>query len=58
MPWENWSHGGWHIDNKTLLASFDLSNRKQLLGAIHYTNLQPLWASENFNKGSRIRVFK
>ncbi len=41
MCWEN--HGKtWHIDHIKPLASFDLTKRKQLLKACHYTNLQPL----------------
>jgi desulfoferrodoxin (superoxide reductase-like protein) len=37
------------------LASFDLTDRKQLLEACHYTNLQPLWAIDNFIKNDKIR---
>lgn len=49
MTWDN--HGDWHIDHIRPLAKFDLSNRKEFLEAIHYTNLQPLWAEENMSKG-------
>ncbi len=51
MTWENWSRTGWHVDHKKPLASFDLTDRKQLLEAVHFTNLQPLWAVENLAKG-------
>lgn len=52
MSWDNWKHrGGWHIDHIRPLASFNLSDRAQFLEACHYTNLQPLWASENLKKG-------
>ncbi len=54
MSWDNWSKDGWHIDHIKPLVSFDLSDRKQLLEACHYTNLQPLWANENLSKGSNI----
>lgn len=51
MTWEN--HGKlWHIDHIKPLASFDLESRTEQLRAIHYTNLQPLWASDNIRKGS------
>lgn len=53
MTWENWAHDGWHIDHKIPLAKFDLTDREQLLRAVHYTNLQPLWAKDNLSKGAR-----
>lgn len=34
-------------------ASFDLSNINQQRECFHYTNLQPLWATENFSKGTK-----
>lgn len=59
MTWENWSHTGWHIDHKIPLTFYDLTNREQLLQAVHYTNLQPMWAKENLSKGGGNRmVFK
>ncbi len=50
MTWENRSFSGWHLDHVRPLASFDLTDRSQFLEACHYTNLQPLWASENMSK--------
>lgn len=52
MSWKN--HGEWHIDHIIPLASFDLTDREQFLKAVHYTNLQPLWARENISKGCRV----
>ena len=54
MCWENWSYTGWHIDHIVPLASFDLNDTIQLKKACHYTNLQPLWAEENFSKNAKI----
>lgn len=53
MTWDNWAPKGWHVDHIIPLSSFDLTNRDQLLAACHYTNLQPLWAKENLQKGAR-----
>ena len=57
MTWSNWAHSGWHIDHKIPLVFFDLTDRKQLLQAVHYTNLQPLWAKANFSKGKKIPAY-
>ena len=51
MTWDNHGLYGWHIDHIKPLASFDLTDRAQLLLACHYTNLQPLWATDNLSKG-------
>lgn len=58
MTWDNHGHRGWHIDHIKPLASFDLSDRKQLLEACHYTNLQPLWAKDNLFKKDKLNWFK
>lgn len=50
MNWDNYGLRGWHIDHIKELQSFDLSDRKQFLEACHYSNLQPLWWFDNFNK--------
>ena len=54
MTWKNWTVNGWHIDHIIPLSAFDLTDREQFLKACHYTNLQPLWAEENNQKGSNV----
>ena len=51
MTWDNM--GAWHIDHKLPLASFDLTKSEEQYRAFNYTNLQPLWALENLQKGDR-----
>lgn len=51
MTWEN--QGSWHIDHIRPLVSFDLTDRAQFCQAVHYTNLQPLWARDNLVKGKK-----
>lgn len=51
MSWSN--YGKWHIDHIIPLDSFTLSNRDQLKLACHYSNLQPLWGSDNIRKSNK-----
>lgn len=53
MTWDNWTNKGWHLDHIKPLSKFDLTNLEQLKEACHYTNLQPLWAVDNIQKGNR-----
>lgn len=48
MSWDN--YGKWEIDHIRPLASFDLIDKTQYQLACHYSNLQPLWASDNRKK--------
>jgi hypothetical protein len=55
MTWENYGHGKgcWHIDHVTPCASFDFNDPEQQKECFHYKNLQPLWAEDNWAKGSK-----
>jgi Prasinovirus endonuclease VII len=53
MTRENYGRKGWHVDHIRPLCSFDLTHPEQRRVAFHYTNLQPLWASDNWGKGGR-----
>ena len=50
MTWDN--HGEWHIDHIKPCAAFDLTCERQQRECFNYTNLQPLWASDNLTKGA------
>lgn len=50
MNWEN--RGRWHIDHIIPLAT--AQSEDDVIRLNHYTNLQPLWAKDNFSKGSKI----
>jgi hypothetical protein len=52
MHWNN--YGKWHIDHIRPCASFDLTDPEQQRQCFHYSNLQPLWARENIQKGARL----
>lgn len=52
MNWNN--YGKWHVDHIKPCASYDLSKPEEQRKCFHYTNLQPLWAEENFRKGNKI----
>lgn len=49
MSWNNYgSH--WHVDHIRPLSGFV---QEDIIKGCHYTNLQPLWALENFQKGNK-----
>jgi hypothetical protein len=52
MSWENYGYNGWHIDHIIPLSS--AKTEEEAYKLCHYTNLQPLWANENYKKGKKI----
>ena len=51
MSWRNHGLRGWHLDHVKPCASFDLSQKEEQMKCFHYTNIQPLWAMDNWKKG-------
>ena len=52
MSWDNYGRTGWHIDHIKPCACFDLTDIDQQKKCFNYTNLQPLWASDNCSKSA------
>ena len=52
MSWDNWGDV-WELDHIKPLFKFDLTKRKQLLKACHYTNLQPLTVEDHRKKTNK-----
>jgi hypothetical protein len=53
MSWSNYGTA-WHIDHIIPCAAFDHSNPKYVAQCWHWTNLRPLYASENMFKSDKI----
>jgi hypothetical protein len=51
MSWDN--KGEWHVDHVVPCSKFDLTDEKQRRRAFNYTNLQPLWGTDNLMKGAK-----
>lgn len=56
MSWDNYGFGDnkWNIDHIKPCEAFDLSITEEQLKCFHYTNLQPLWQSDNLEKSNKI----
>jgi hypothetical protein len=50
MSWDNRSE--WHLDHIVPISS--ATNEADVIALNHYTNLRPMWASENQAKGDKI----
>lgn len=49
MSWDNYGINGWHIDHIIPLTA--AKTQEELKQLNYYTNLQPLWATDNIRKG-------
>ena len=56
MSWDN--YGKWHLDHIVPLSAYDLTDPVQYDSACHWSNIQPLWASDNIAKGGTNRTQK
>jgi len=54
MNWLNYGQGydKWNIDHIKPCIAFDLIDPEEQKKCFHYTNLQPLWQTDNFSKNS------
>jgi hypothetical protein len=50
MSWEN--YGEWHIDHITPLK-YQNPTLEESIERLHFSNTQPLWATDNMSKGNR-----
>ena len=52
----NWDNLGkiWHIDHILPINCFDFTNETDIKICFHWTNLQPLYATENISKSNKI----
>ena len=53
MSWSNHGFSGFHIDHVIPCASFDLTDPEQQKKCFHFSNMQPMWASEKLSKGAK-----
>ncbi len=59
MSWDNYGQyrvsgpKKWTIDHVVPMDSVDLTNKEELLRVCNYTNLQPMWSSDNSRKCNR-----
>jgi hypothetical protein len=54
MSFEN--YGEWVVDHIRPCASFNLINIDEQKECFNYKNLQPLWALDNLQKGSKYDI--
>ena len=60
MSWDNHGRGEgkWNIDHIKPCAKFNLIDTEQQKACFHYTNLQPMWHTDNMKKRDRFEPIK
>ena len=51
MTFDN--YGEWELDHIQPISSFNLNIEAEFKACFHYTNIQPLWKSENRKKSNK-----
>lgn len=54
MTWEN--YGKWHVDHIKPCCQFNMVSAEEQQKCFHYSNLQPLWAIDNYRKAKKSTV--
>lgn len=56
MTWENYGKGKgkWTIDHIIPCALFDLTKPEHQAICFHFSNLQPMWGTDNFKKSTKV----
>lgn len=52
MSWDNYGFYGWHIDH--IIPLYYAKTEEDMYKLCHYTNLQPLWAKDNWRKNKKL----
>lgn len=54
MSWDN--YGDWELDHKVPVSAFNLQDKDEFDKCWNYTNLQPMWKSENRTKSAGVLI--
>lgn len=54
MSWDNYGRNGWEIDHIKPVSSYDLTQTEQAKLCFHFSNMQPLWPSDNVKKSNKL----